>query len=266
VTATDLDTGSEVPVPAGCVFFPAGDPLFTSGTNGLASGNSLEEATVHALAEVVERDTRTFQRLRNTSRLVHNHTLPAPLAAIAEGVASIGLRLTVRATLGDAGIPYFHAMLHEPGAREGLQDGWGCHPWAAIAATRAVCEAFQSRLSLIHGGRDDLAGQKDRLGAITAEARTASLGNAARLHAADPAPVDFATIGDRSAESPTLADVYRVLREAVRPLGGGAPRRVTLTPPGSPIVVAKVIVPRLENWVTDVNARMGPRLRAALGR
>ncbi len=266
VTATDLDRDAEVLAPAGCVFFPIDGAVFWSSTNGLASGNSLAEATIHGLAEVLERDVRTFQRLRNTSRLVRNETLPAPLAAIAERTARLGLRLIVRAALGDARIPYFHAIVHEPGAREGLQEGWGCHPWASIAATRAVCEAFQCRLSLIHGGRDDLAGQKERLGAISDEARDASLEKAAVFHGSDAAPIDFGETGDHSAEAPTLDEVYRVLREGVRALGAGAPLRVTLTPPESPLAVVKVIVPRLENWSAHLDARMGPRLARALGR
>ena len=38
----------------------------------------------------------------------------------------------------------------------GLNGGFGCHPHRSVAFVRAVAEAAQSRLSFIHGGRDDL--------------------------------------------------------------------------------------------------------------
>ncbi|OYU68477.1 MAG: hypothetical protein CFE45_42555, partial [Burkholderiales bacterium PBB5] len=44
-----------------------------------------------------------------------------------------------------------------------MAEGSGLHLDASIAFTRAVCEAAQSRLSTIHGGRDDLTSFYDRL-------------------------------------------------------------------------------------------------------
>ena len=47
-------------MPAGAVYHPYESSkdlqLFRSNTNGLASGNNLEEAILHAMCEVIERD------------------------------------------------------------------------------------------------------------------------------------------------------------------------------------------------------------------
>ncbi len=59
--ALDLLSGDEVYVPSNAVFHPYDTlgmtfPLFQSDTNGLASGNVREEAILHAILEVMERD------------------------------------------------------------------------------------------------------------------------------------------------------------------------------------------------------------------
>ena len=59
VAGYDIVHDEDLLVPAGAVFHPLPrtfNPLFRTNTNGLASGNTLEEATFHALAEVIERD------------------------------------------------------------------------------------------------------------------------------------------------------------------------------------------------------------------
>src|SRR6185295_4846109 len=65
-SAEDLLSGQEVwlPASAACLCFPK---LYNSTTNGLASGNHLIEATLHALYEVIERDA--IARLSVNGRL-----------------------------------------------------------------------------------------------------------------------------------------------------------------------------------------------------
>ena len=65
VTAIDALSGNKTLVPAECVLHPyrarrRSTLYFGSNTNGLCSGNTELEAMVHGLAEVVERDIRSF--------------------------------------------------------------------------------------------------------------------------------------------------------------------------------------------------------------
>ena len=60
IQCTNISDDSEVLVPANAIYHPYtpdnGVKLFQSNTNGLASGNKLEEAVFHGMMEVVERD------------------------------------------------------------------------------------------------------------------------------------------------------------------------------------------------------------------
>jgi len=177
VEAEDIVTGERLLVPAELVFLPApphfGARYFGSNSNGLASGNTVLEATVHALAEVVERDVCSFHSLDDRSALVEPASLPPPVSDIARSLAPKGLELHVRHLKNAFGLPLFSAAVAEP---EGLDPvyvsaGFGCHPSRQIAVVRAVCEAFQSRLSFIHGGRDDLTERSEHFEGWTAKRR-----------------------------------------------------------------------------------------------
>ena len=54
--AEELLTAQEVWLPASSVFFFGSPKLYDVSSNGLASGNELTEATLHALYELIERD------------------------------------------------------------------------------------------------------------------------------------------------------------------------------------------------------------------
>ncbi|WP_077038260.1 YcaO-like family protein [Pelomonas sp. KK5] len=132
-----------------------GPPLFGPSSNGLASGNTPAEATLHGLLEVLERDTLAMNQARDDSQLVDR--LPPPFDALAARWQELGVRLAVRHLPNRHGLPCFEAVLDEPeDNRVNLASGSGLHLDRGIALARAVCEAAQSRLSLIHGGREDI--------------------------------------------------------------------------------------------------------------
>src|SRR5438105_3561716 len=69
----DVESGDECAIPAELIYYPApdvGQSLFGSSTNGLASGNSLLEASIQALLELIERDIWSFEFVRCASKLV----------------------------------------------------------------------------------------------------------------------------------------------------------------------------------------------------
>jgi ribosomal protein S12 methylthiotransferase accessory factor len=242
---------------------PVASSFYGSDSNGLSSGNSMLEATVHGLCELVERDIEAFLVAKDTSVWVRNDTLPDRLRELAERVADHGLTLHVRHHSGTFRLPFFIAVLLEPGARDGVWTGMGCHPVAAVAATRAITEAFQSRLTIIHGGRDDLGPHMAKFAQLTERER-------ARMHAgvaglSDPSnpSMSFADAVDRSAESTTLDDNLAVIAGEIRAAGMTRFLRVILTPPDSPLAVVRVIVPELEFSYPGHHRRLGRRLIAA---
>jgi ribosomal protein S12 methylthiotransferase accessory factor len=157
----DLRTGAPVPMPAGLIlpFQPVdgSSAALPWCSNGLASGNDVAEATLHALFEVLERDTRTLNRASDSSCLLPAQQMPEPFAEMATRWPGVGVELIVRYLPNAFALPCFEAYIHDAGSTDvDLCGGAGLHWDKGIALTRAVTEAAQSRLTNIHGGRDDL--------------------------------------------------------------------------------------------------------------
>jgi ribosomal protein S12 methylthiotransferase accessory factor len=148
----DVATGAVLQMPAELLRLQAPDidalgPAFGSSTNGLASGNSLEEATLHALLEVLERDCHALDMAAPSTRWIDVESMPEPFADWSARWSALGISLGVRQLLSEFGLPCFEARVTEDaaaGQRSGL--GWGLHPDPRIALARAITEAAQCRL------------------------------------------------------------------------------------------------------------------------
>lgn len=138
--------------------------MFDVTSNGLASGNTLAEATLHALCELVERHAlheTDAGRLPALAVGLGDHA-PDYLTAEIGRVRAAGLKIGLWSITWLPGLPTFLCRIV---CREmpRLWTGSGCHPSPAVAASRAVTEAVQSRLTWIAGARDDIPGS---LGAL----------------------------------------------------------------------------------------------------
>lgn len=134
--------------------------LFWPTSNGLASGNTLEEALCHALFELIERDCiqQSNLELLNQRQLDLAH-LPSPLCeTIIERILSQSIDLKIYDIRTTLEIPCYYATLGDAKTLRyvGLFAGYGCHFSDEIALLRAVTEAAQSRLTYISGARDDI--------------------------------------------------------------------------------------------------------------
>src|SRR5262249_9755006 len=114
VAAEEISSGERALGPAELVFLPFRPRarfrgIFGASSNGLASGNTVREATVHGLAELIERDVRSFQAVRDTSRPIDLDTVDGPGAELVRSVLAAGLELYVRAAENVFGLPYFTA-------------------------------------------------------------------------------------------------------------------------------------------------------------
>lgn len=131
--------------------------LFQVTSNGLASGNCVEEALLHALCELVERhalrlaEREPHRRVALREDAVEVPWLREPIARIREA----GMKLALWDVTWEAGIPTALVDLAAPDIPN-VWRGSGCHPDPAVALSRALTEAAQSRLTYISGARDDL--------------------------------------------------------------------------------------------------------------
>jgi len=265
VLANDLLTGHDVYVPAELIFIPSlpDEPVyFGYHTNGLASGNTREEATIHGVLEVIERDILSFDFVRDSSVLIKSDNLPQDISILKQQVEASGLSLILRTVLNPFGIPFFKAFLvdsegHNPVF---LNAGYGCHPNSVIAAVRAVTEAIQSRMSFIHGGREDLSEsteayedlnfkERSRLFRQSVEKGLDSIGEIAFDQVESPIfntteiPEFLTLLLDHLRRSNIVKSVFCAYHTAL----------------DEPLQVVKVIIPGLEFYNNDSN-RIGHRL------
>jgi ribosomal protein S12 methylthiotransferase accessory factor len=236
---------------------------FGASSNGLASGNTVREATLHGLCELLERDIRSFQALRDTSSRIDLDSIEGPAAALVRAAREAGLELSVRSAGSVFGVPYFVAVLYDAEACSPhlVNAGFGCHPHRGVALVRAIAEAAQSRLSYIHGGRDDLYARHSRVARWSFAKRRAHVRRVAAREAAGPA-IPLEAVPDLAARAPTLEACEALVLERLDAAGIHDVYRVVLSRARDELHVVRVVVPRLEVF-TDSLARVGPRLAEA---
>jgi ribosomal protein S12 methylthiotransferase accessory factor len=266
VEAEDIVTGDKALVPAELVFLPFRPSkrhasLFGTTSNGLASGNTCPEATVHGLCEVLERDIKSFEAVQDTSVPVDLETVEGPARALVETIREADLDLYVRTVRNAFGLAYFVAIINDRDAYAPhlLNGGFGCHPHRSVAFVRAVAEAAQSRLSFIHGGRDDLIDVQGRYRGWNAKRKRAFVESVVE-RASRGEPVPMRAVDDASATVTSVETCEQMLLERLERLGFDRIYRVVLTRPGDDLQVVRVIVPRAEMFGETVR-RLGVRLR-----
>lgn len=174
-SGTRLGSRHEVFVPAHFVYCPPtgiflGPRVLSWNTNGLAAHTNREEAIRHGLREVIERDQLAFAFPQGwTPRCVSRRVAPPEeLLPIVERMQSAGFQVE----LFDArpggknalGIPVAAALLFDKeGGPVPLTAGYGASIDFVEALRAALLEAAQSRLTDIHGAREDIS--RDRSGA-----------------------------------------------------------------------------------------------------
>ncbi len=260
VPARELTRDRVVYVPAVSVFVPytVQPRLFGSSSNGLASGNSLPEATLHALLEVIERDATTFSELGRTGFQITRDTLPQPALGLVESMESADIDVVVRYVPSDCGLPTFHVSIDD--TRSGdpmlINGGFGCHPDPLVGVCRALTEAAQSRLSVISGAREDL----DR----NEKMRTAGYSDVRSRLASwfEKGPErSFGDISDLS--RPTIAEDLSLVLGLLVKAGMRVVLACNLAAPEQDLAVVRVVVPGLETAHIQ-RKRVGPRLARAL--
>lgn len=228
---------------------PSGSGSFLMSSSGLASGNHPLEAVNHALCELIERDATTLFRLSEApvrrQRRVDLSTVDDPgCRALLEQYARARVEVGVWETTSDVGVAAFSCTIvdadPEPQRPIGPMGGMGCHPCRAVALSRALTEAAQSRLTLITGARDDVRHMGPQ---GTAEELAAALRMRDAL-VAEPATRRFQDAPDHQAA--TLREDHSFLLGRLRAVGLEEAVGVDLTHPHFGLPVVRVLVPGLE--------------------
>jgi thioglycine synthase len=130
--------------------------LFRSNTNGLASGNVIEEAIFHGLMEVIERDAVSIAEINRNPGLGLN-VGTGRVSEIIEKFELQGIAVRLWLLPTDTGVPTVVAASDDEKMRDAslLVMGAGSHTDPEIAALRALTEVAQSRATQIHGARED---------------------------------------------------------------------------------------------------------------
>jgi ribosomal protein S12 methylthiotransferase accessory factor len=256
----DIANNEPVFVPAHAVFHPLPPNYrgpFRTSTNGLASGNTFEEAVFHALAEVIERDAWSLvEACRDTGPRVTGMTDPA-ITDMQEKFAKAQVEVTVRDITSDIGIPTMAAVADDVLLKDPmlLTIGIGTHTSARIAVMRALTEVAQSRLTQIHGAREDttLAELRKKMGYDRAK----------RINGywfRDNGTVDYSSI-----KSSDTDDFKKDIENVITLLEKQGLDRVIivdLTREEIGVPVVRVVVPGLEAFAMD-HERRGERVNNA---
>ncbi len=240
---------------------PPGHGCFACSSNGLASGNTWQEAIVHAICEVVERDATSLwyqagPRSKAARRLDLHSVSDPDCRRLVETIAGAGLDIAVWDTTTEIGVPSFYGLL-SGGEHDHVGEGAGCHPARAVALARTLTEAVQTRMTYISGARDDMMAEE-----FSAAGMAEKQHLVACLTSDAPAQRPFDQIEDLATAS--IDDDLACLFAGLRNADAGQVLCADLSRPEFPVSVVRVIIPGLEAPHDDAGYVPGPRARRCL--
>jgi len=254
----DIMNDIEVFVPANAVFHPYdpgnGVKLFRSNTNGLASGNTIEEAVLHGLLEVIERDALSIaEYTHDPGREIVLSQSDGLNYSLEKKMEEAGIKVKVWLLGSDIDIPTVVVALDDTVLKDPalLVMGAGSHLSPEIAVTRALTEAAQSRVVQIHGAREDT----DREQVV----RTFGYDHMKKLNRYWYEDIDTVTmdeIMDSSSDTPA-ANISTIL-ERLEGIADGA--IIVDLSRGVEVPVIRAIIPMFEQYTLD-RERKGERIR-----
>ncbi|EHQ35325.1 YcaO-domain protein [Methanoplanus limicola DSM 2279] len=160
----DLLNEEEVLIPSNAVYHPYDPPgmanqLFKSSTTGLAAGNNMEEAILHAMYQIIEKDAISIAESKRMlgRRVVIDTEGPAKdlLGKFVENGIDIHLWLLD----GKTSVPVVAAAADDTETKDPamLVMGTGAHLNPEIAVIRALTGIAKSRASLLAGENENAA-------------------------------------------------------------------------------------------------------------
>ena len=265
IEAEDIISEESIYVPSNAVFHPyiptrevSPSPIaiFKGNTNGLASGNIIEESVLHGIFEVVERDAWSIFELtkRNKKEISQDTIENDTINELLEKFHNQGIDIKLMDITADLKITTVAAsaddtVLKDPAL---LTLGVGTHLNPEVAVIRALTEVAQSRATQIHGTREDT---------IRADfMRKSGYEHMKRMNRhyfqKEEETINLGDIEDKSSHS-IKRDIETSIEE-VRKAGFNQILYTDLTREEIGINVARVIIPKAELYSLD-EERLGTR-------
>jgi len=257
VWGCDLARNEDILVPACAVYHPYHIDdvfLFDTHTNGIASGNTIEEAVVHGLAEVIERDAWSIARYaRNYSDalFIEDETGNQFIINIFDKFRHADIEIVAKDITTDIGVPVIAAFSRDlvyPTMKP--IDGFGAHLDPRVAMIRSLLEIVTTRALLIQKfGIDGMC-----------EPITAYFGEHGDND--DPRFYAYNQKGLRNLEVNYTEDILQDIMIMIDKLRATRLDRVIavdITRPDTGIPTVRMIVPGLETYCFD-KMRIGGRI------
>lgn len=234
---------------------PEDHPFCLGDSNGCASGGTLEEAILQGLLEVVERDAISvwwYNRLARPAAGLDGIE-PRFLAALRSYCESRDLAVEVLDLTTDLAIPAMAAVAHNRTTGREISIGFGAHPDATVAATRALTELNQSLYFNLANEQPE-GGEGADFGEARHWYQSASVAEHPYLLASGGAPSDLESLSRRGPES-----IDEAVRDLVGRLAEAGHEVVAMDYDRRdvPLACVKVVVPGLCHFW---NRRGEPRL------
>lgn len=260
VWGCELFSNEEILVPACSVYHPFsrnGAFLFNTHTNGIAAGNTMEEAVIHGLAEVIERDSWSLAQYKaQYSDALYLEDVPGNsfIIDIAEKFARADIEIVAKDITSDIGIPVVAAfsrdLVHETMIPI---DGFGGHLDPRVAMARALLEVATTRALFFQ--KYGIEGLKEM---PTSYLRQGGEYEDPRFYAYNQKALSELEVGYSD-------DIYTDIRIYMDKLAARGLRKliaVDLTRPDVNVPTVRVIVPGAETYCFDKSRRGERALKA----
>lgn len=264
VEAQELATGQSLWVPYEMVHtnytYPraSGSGCFPTSSNGLASGNTIDEATVHGICEVIERDAIALWNQQSAAAIertaVNQSTINNQLIIdTLNKLSSAGQTSYIWDITSDTGIPtYISVIIDQTSQHQHIGVGSGTHLSREVALLRALHEAVQVRTTYIVGARDDIRPDEYTADGINTK-RNYFEGIVRRCSF----ETDYAKTKDL--DSDRVDTDLETLLSCLQATGIPSVLRVDITKPEFAIPVVRIIIPGLEAPHDEENYLPGQR-------
>lgn len=240
---------------------PPHSGVLSATTNGLASGNTAEEAVLHGMMEVIERDATTLWKLATTAWGSETAVCPRSVIGaprrLLDMFEAASIDVAIWDCRSDLGVPTFLCLIHDKTGETGADEiGCGTHPDPNIALIRALTEAAQARGTFIAGAREDIL-DADYTDTAIADRRAQAI----RIFADLEPSLSFEDIHNVSTGS-IGGDIDATI-DLLAANGINEVLAIDLSAPTLPFAVQRIVIPGLEGALEGPSSAYMPGARAA---